>query len=450
MNKKTAFFITLLVGLIIGYSVYAFYKTHERKEYTVHVGFLSEARRNPLYAGRLFLKRMGIPAYSKNSVKDISGNFPDTDSVILIVTKRSTFSENHTEELLDWVRSGGHLIARSVEDWKYAGRTNDEESESRDPLQQQLGISTGKAITFDYDPKEHEAAEDEHDADEDEADEDEADEDETDSTSDDDLDLDEDSTIGKILDFFTTSAKDRAAHTIKLRNVDKPLKIETNGFKTLLVSNDFKAKTEEIKIDDQTFMIRQKVGKGMVTLISDIRFIKNYHLEKSDHAEIFWHLIHGKHPALDQPKNVWLIHSSEIPNLLDLLLKYAWTFMLSLSFLFIAWLMMATRRFGPLIPKQAEDRRSLKEHISSSGNFYWKNDNKQKLIDSSRKALLQRLAQVHSGWSQRNKEEQVTLLAEQVSMTPKAVQKLLYTQNIEQTDEFTSLIRQLERIRKLI
>ena len=197
-------------------------------------------------------------------------------------------------------------------------------------------------------------------------------------------------------------------------------------------------------------MIRQKVGKGMVTLISDIRFIKNYHLEKSDHAEIFWHLIHGKHPALDQPKNVWLIHSSEIPNLLDLLLKYAWTFMLSLSFLFIAWLMMATRRFGPLIPKQAEDRRSLKEHISSSGNFYWKNDNKQKLIDSSRKALLQRLAQVHSGWSQRNKEEQVTLLAEQVSMTPKAVQKLLYTQNIEQTDEFTSLIRQLERIRKLI
>lgn len=444
MNKKTAFLITLLVSLVIGYSIYAFYQTHERKEITVHTGLLSEARRNPLYAGRLFLKRMGIPASSKNSVKDIAGNFPDTDTVLLIVTKRSSFSENHTEELLDWVRSGGHLIARSVEDWKYAGRKNDEDTKSRDPLQQQLGISTGKSITFDY----HSVNEEEEKKDEDDDDQTEENEDDTDSNYED--DFDDDSTIGKILNFFVTNAKDRAAHTIQLKDVNKPLKLQTNGFKALVVADEFKANTEEIKIDYQTFMIRQKVGKGMVTLISDIRFIKNYHLEKSDHAEIFWHLIHGKHPTLDQPKNVWLIHSSEIPNLLDLLLKHAWAFMLSLIFLFLAWLMMTTRRFGPLIPKQAEDRRSLKEHITSSGNFYWKNNHKQKLVNASRDALLQRLAQVHSGWSQRSQEEQVKLLAEQVSMTPKAVKKLLYTQNIEQADEFTSLIRQLERVKKMI
>ena len=448
MNKKSIFIIVLLVGLVIGYSIYAFYKTHEQKEVTVHTGLLSEARRNPLYASRLFLKRMGILAESKHSVKGITGQFPDTDTVMLIVTKRSSFSEDNTEELLDWVRSGGHLIARSVEDWKYAGRKNDENSKSRDPLQQQLGISTGKQISFDYIQSDDDETNTSKQASKDATDE--TTDEESDSDSSDDFDLEDDSTIGKIIDFFTTSARDQAEHTIRLKGVNKPLKIQTNGFKRLLVDDEHAANTEEIKIDYQTFMIRQKVGKGMVTLISDIRFIKNYHLEKADHAEIFWHLIHGKHPNLHQPKDVWLIHSSELPNLLDLLLKYAWTFMLSLLFLFVAWLMFATRRFGPLIPKQQEDRRSLKEHITSSGNFYWKNNDKQKLIDSSRDALLDRLAQVHPGWNQRNKAEQISILAEQVSMAPKTIEHLLYAKNIDKADEFTTLIRQIERVRGMI
>ena len=439
MNKKTAFLITLLVGLMIAYSVYAFYKTHEQKEVTVHTGLLSEARRNPLYAGRLFLKRMGIPAVSKHSVKGIAGNFPDTDTVMVIVTKRSTLSENNTEELLDWVRSGGHLIARSVEDWNYAGkRKKDKGKKSRDPLQKQLGITTDDTVTYKFDPDKEKNKDSEGEGKD------------NDSNSQSDYDYEDDSTIGKILDFFVTSAADRAEHKIQLKGVDQALRIQTNGFKPLIVSDEFASKTEEIKIDGHNFMIRQKVGNGMVTLISDIRFIKNYHLEKSDHAEIFWHLIHGKHPSLQQPENVWMIHSSEIPNLWDLLLKYAWALMLSLLILFIAWLMTATRRFGPLIPKQAEDRRSLKEHITSSGNFYWKNNKKHKLIDSSRDAVMQRLARVHPGWNQRSKTEQINLLAEQVSMTPTTIEKLLYGQNIEQADDFTALIKQLQRIKQMI
>ncbi len=75
---------------------------------------------------------------------------------------------------------------------------------------------------------------------------------------------------------------------------------------------------------------------------------------------------------------------------------------------------------------------------------------KQKLIDSTRHALMQRLTQVHPGWTQRTKDEQIQLLATQTELTPEAVEKLLYAQNIEQADEFTSLVRQLENIRKSI
>jgi hypothetical protein len=111
---------------------------------------------------------------------------------------------------------------------------------------------------------------------------------------------------------------------------------------------------------------------------------------------------------------------------------------------------MHSRRFGPLISKEEEDRRSLKEHITSSGNYYWKNNDKQKLISSSRKALFQQLVRMHPGWSQLSRADQVSLLAEQTKMNAQSVDKLLFDNDFTQPDDFTHLIRQLENIRNNI
>lgn len=440
MDKRTGLLITLLLGLIVAYEAWSFYSSHEYKEVTERTGLLSEARRNPLYASRLFLKRMGIPAVSKNTVQDMGG-FPDIDTVMVIVSSRSSFSENHTDELLDWVESGGHLIARSVEDWNYArkeksfDRNKDDRNNkaNRDPLQRLLGISTEKSITFESDK----------DSDDDKK------EDDDDASEGDDSGYDE-SFFGKVLSFLSTSADDRASHIISLEGVNKPLEVQTDGFKPLKVNRAHQQQSELVKIKNETFMIRQKVGEGMVTLVSDFRFIKNYHLEKSDHAELFWHLIHGQNKSLDKPSKVWLIHNDEMPSLWAILWRHAWTLIITLSLMFLTWMLMVSRRFGPLIPKQEEDRRSLKEHISSSGHYYWKHHKKQQLIDSSRHALMQRLTQVHPGWTQRSKDEQIQLIATQTELTATAIEKLLYAQDIEQADEFTSLVKQLENIRKAI
>jgi hypothetical protein len=157
------------------------------------------------------------------------------------------------------------------------------------------------------------------------------------------------------------------------------------------------------------------------------------------------------HKPLTQPKAVWLITNDEMPSLWDILWEKSWAFILSLLMLLGAWLLLNTNRFGPMIPKQQENRRSLNEHISSSGNFYWKHNKKQKLIESSRKALLHRLARTHPGWEQRTKEEQVTLLADQVKMKPETLQKILFSDsnnpNFAHPENFTQLIQDLEKIR---
>ena len=401
--------------LLFAYGAYDLYLNYEYKEKIIHTGYKGEARKNPFYASRLFLKRMGIPTETKNSIQVLS-SLPDTDTLILITTKRTTLSPQRTNKLIDWVKSGGHLIAVATSDWKYSGSekiTNEEDSEadskededktekkaSPDPLQRFMGVNLGPRPIFEDDDEE-----------------------------------DDDKTIP----------------SIKLRGNDKSLKLDDARYRPILVDNKHQDQTEEIELSLNNYIVRQKIGDGLVTLITDMDFITNERIESADHAEILWQLVHGLDKSLNQPSNIWLIHNDKMPPLWDILWRNFWTLIISLSLLLFFWLYKSSQRFGPLIPKQEENRRSLNEHITSSGNFYWKNKQKQLLIDSSRKALMQRLSRIHPGWTQQTKEQQIKLLANQLSMQEELINKLLYAKNIEQADEFTQLIQQLEKIRKNI
>lgn len=431
MNRKTTLLVILLVSLILGYSIYDFYKTHEYKEVTIHSGLLNEARKNPFYASRLFLKRMGIPSVKKDKLQSLGGSdLPDTDTVIMITSSRSTLSTTRTEALLEWVKSGGHLIARSTTDWHYSGDNKEEDKlakvlskkQSRDPLQRLLGVRTGKRTYLKSDDDDGVS-----------------DAESTESENDD------------IINAIFASKEDAPAkYQIRLKGVKKPLKIQSYRFHPLQINKTRRSISEQVVLKKGNFIIRQRLGDGMVTLLSNMDFIKNYEIEKADHAEILWHLVHGLHTQLDQPKEIWLIHRDKMATLWSLLWKNASALIISLGLLLFFWLLKETRRFGPLIPKQQEDRRSLNEHITSSGDFYWKNNKKLLLLDSSRQALMQRLARVHPGWAQRSEDEQVHQLAEQLKLPSKTIHKLLYDNEIELNNDFTWLIQQLEKIRKSI
>jgi len=416
MNKLTTTLISLLILLLLAYGAYDFYLNYEYKEETIHTGLKGEARKNPFYASRLFLKRMGIPTETQTSVQGLN-SLPDTDTVIVITTPRTTLSPERTDKLIDWVKSGGHLITLATRNWKYNGKVDDddefeeeEESDqvSPDPLQRYMGIRTSSRIHRNRDPK-----------------------------------MDED-------EFEESEEYADKTSTIKLKNNNKTLVLNYSYYRPILVDTEHKEATEEVKLGIHNFIIRQKIGSGMVTLVSDLAFLMNEEIEDEDHAEILWQLIHGLHKPINQPKQVWLIHNDKMPPLWEIIWRNFWALILSLSLLLLFWLVKQSQRFGPMIPKQEENRRSLNEHINSSGYFYWKNDKKQKLVDSSRKALTLRLSRVHPGWEQRTQDEQIKLLAEQLSIKPEVVQRLLYTPNIEQADEFTQLIKQLEEIRTII
>lgn len=398
MNRSVAWIISVLLVLAVAAGGYGIYLNLEKVETNHEISFEGEARDNPLLAARIFLNRMGISAETKDSMHSIA-DLPDIKTTLLITAKRSSLSREKTEELYDWIENGGHLITRVTHESPFVdllGTDEDvEDYSSGDNLQEMLDVEVMRREDIDDDDKH-----------------------------------------------------------IHLKGSKKDLALDIESFLPIQIEDDFLGKDELItlKVHDNefVFMLRRKIGNGMVTLVSDLRIINNRGIRSADHAELLWHLVNVE----NTPDNVWLIYNDDVPALWEILWQQAWALILSLTALLLIWLYSSSHRFGPLIPKESEDRRSLLEHIQASGNFYWKHQQKQKLIDSSRAALEDRLKVVNPSWRQLSNEEKIVHLSERFGLSQTTAHKLLFDQKVAlkktSADEFTDIVKQLEEIRNSI
>jgi len=392
MKRKIAWLLGGLLLFVVALSGYSFYQRLEIIESVEEIALEGEARRNPLYAARIFLNRMGIVASTKQSLQGLN-NLPNTQSVLLISSGRSTLSAQSIDDLYAWVQAGGHLIARVNHIHDDDRNEDDKEQSSLDPLQRLLRVTTIAIATQQFSTK-------------------------------------------------------QLPSSLKLKGAKQPLALYSPRFYPIISSDDsFFQDDETIRLNDAVFILRRPIDKGMITLVADLDFINNRRIREADHAEILWQLVHGLAP----PNEVWLIHNDDMPALWQLMWKQGWALIITLTLMFLLWLYRAAHRFGPTIPKASEDRRSLLEHITASGHFYWQHQQKAKLIASSREALQQRLAVVHPSWQQLSDAEKTAQLATRLERSQQDIQRLLFDPNYAvkkyQSDEFIQLIKQLEQIR---
>ena len=472
-NKPLLAFLTLL-AILFAYSVYKFFATHEYREVTEYTSFKGEARENPLFAARLFLRQMGIPAENKNNLQSLGNNFPDTHTAMILDTSRTTLSLKRADRLLDWVRAGGHLITGAHYDSELtsyfydealpedeygdeeeeeqkqaeedeedkdtvaknycpdnatdsfsgliADNYDEEEVYSKDPIQSVLGVLVLEGIFLDN----------EHD----------------DSNENDDLDA------RQITFSSWRNYKDHVEYDIALDGVEPLLTLALENFFYAIYSpfentgnntDTSDNKNSTVLIQNEPFLLQRRMGKGQITLVSDLSIFENQLLRYADNAEILWHLLHTDNR---QPNAVWLFHNDEMPNLFVLIWKYGWMVVLTLLALLLFWLYQSLQRFGPIIPTQELARRRLIEHIDASGHYFWKTNNKQLLIDSTRQALNQRIAQLHPGWHNSDNNEKVQHLAGLLNRPVEDIKKLLFTATPENDEDFVTLIKELETLRK--
>ena len=199
--------------------------------------------------------------------------------------------------------------------------------------------------------------------------------------------------------------------------------------------------------DNGTHLIQRNLGAGQLSILSDMSFMDNDNIGEYDHAEALWQLLHWNQT---DPGTVWLIHTEKVTPLWQLIWQNAKPLLLIALLAFIAWVYRMSQRFGPQEPIAPPARRRLMEHIEASGRHYWRNHSADRLLQSTRQALLQRLNQTHPGWSLWEPAAQEKYLAETMGITADQMNSLLHDALPHSKDAFTQLIQQLEKIRKSV
>ena len=248
-----------------------------------------EARRNPLLAAERLLDRLGLQVESRSGRQYLI-HPPAQGGVLLVRDLGAPLPRQRVDELLAWVEAGGRLIAAP-------GRLQDDEL-SR-PLLETFGVTYVRHQQLDE--------------------------------------------LTQLL-LNNTQTDEEAAQeetlSILLPGDDEPLEIEfdqNGGFEV-----DYPYEYWQSPDDDKPHLLIFPHGKGSVTLLSDSGFFDNDRIGDYDHAPLLAELTAG-----DQ--RCWLLYSSQMPGLVQLLWRRAPYLVTSLLLLAALLIWRMGRRSGPLI-----------------------------------------------------------------------------------------------------
>lgn len=124
MNRLLMWAGLLLVCLLAAAGLYAWSKATPYDE-VIDRGPSPEAQANPYLAAEHFLREQGLPVEHALGL-DRLADLPSENHSLLLLTERSNMSPRQVEQLLDWTRSGGHLLVVAEALWdEETGKSGD-------------------------------------------------------------------------------------------------------------------------------------------------------------------------------------------------------------------------------------------------------------------------------------------------------------------------------------
>ncbi len=409
--------LTILVGSLVGW----FLTTHERYEKEITIAYSGEAATNPFYAAELFLEKYNMQVESLSSILELK-EMPDTNDVLFIPTKRYDIGADRVTELMEWVRKGGHLIVQA----RYAQKKG---VKTKDDLFDELGVTSNHS--FDVLPF-FDKLMDEL--------EDEPNDEQTSPAEESDINTDSETN-----DEGSTQENrwGRTVITIKVNDQveDKKVRFFSNWW----MENGGRYETSwDVQGEKGAHLLEFNIGKGWVTLLSEIDFITNRHLDKYDHAAFLHTLVHIDNTN----RKLWIIRNGDSPSLLSIMSDEYYPVVMSFVAFVLFWLWYASPRFGPMAPNPQAVRRSMSEHIVSTGHFQWRSRNRNELLHSVQKALHEQIAQTRPLWVRLSDKELPVKLAKLAGLNEAKVYTAITSKSVERELEFTSTIEVFSKIRK--
>ncbi len=356
----------LLAGLA-GWGVHWFLTHHERHSKDIRTGVSPQARRNPFLAAEHFLSRLGLDSESISG-RDQLLNPPPEPGLLLVNNLGPSLPPEREQDLLNWVRQGGHLVVTPGQVW-------DEEKETGgNHLLDALGV---RLLSLEVEDEGEEPA---------------------------------------IIQENGQSGE-KTAVPIDMPGYRQPLQI---AFDPDLILVDRSGLSDgRSRAEEDGYLLRYSIGQGRLTVLSDHRIFTNDEVGEGDHALFLAVLADGQERA-------WLLYSSNMPSLLRLLWQNAPQLLISCLLLLslIVWSMML--RTGPLIGRKRENRRNLMEHLDAAAGYAWRTDRARGMFDATRRALEQAWRRRHLALGRLDRRARCEWIAERAGLAPDEVEMALY------------------------
>lgn len=205
-----------------------------------------------------------------------------------------------------------------------------------------------------------------------------------------------------------TGAAPRGPVVATLPHAPRPMRVAMHAEQSL------EAPFAQVRVAsaEATHLVHFSAGRGQVTVLNDLEFLRNRSIGRNDHAEFLWQIVRF------QPETaaVFVFDNPQRLSLWDWLLANAWAALLSAALLLAAWLWRIAPRFGPVAPDPRPGRRRLLDHLRASGRFQWARGGAPALVEAARDAALRRFARAQPDFAGLGRSEQLARLADAVGL----------------------------------
>lgn len=405
MTRRLVWSLLALVALLTLGGVW-FVQNFEQVPNTHWEGPQKEALRDPYLALERLFGKLGRPVKQLKSPAALD-RLPAGGVLILDDNRRRNVDAARVQRLLDWVDRGAYLIVAA-------------EDSLNDPLNQALGITPCRFENKQCSPRKAADENDESDDEEDDGD----------------------------GDASTTPSPKHLADSdpspIEVVLPDSPIRYRYPHHYPIdgLISTTPAPVWSAGADPTPDHLLHYAWGRGQITVLGDLRFLRNWQIGKPDHAELIWALVQ----RYQAQGPVYLATRMEVPTLWQWLTESAWMALLSAALLIALWLWHIIPRFGGLLTPARSERRDLLQHLAAIGRSVWREGGLAHWLAVVRQPLQQRLALRHPHLKQMETGRQHAALAEMTHCTSNEIRSALTPGQARTAKEFTRAMQILQSL----
>jgi hypothetical protein len=225
---------------------------------------------------------------------------------------------------------------------------------------------------------------------------------------------------------------------VELPHAPAPMKVRMHALQSL------EAPQARVSVQGKaaTHLVHFARGRGQVTALNDLAFLRNGAVGANDHAEFLWQLVRF------QPETaaVFVFDNPQKLSLAGWLADNAWPALAAAAGVLALWLWHIAPRFGPLTPDPEPVRRRLLDHLRASGRFQWSTGGAATLAESAREAAFRRVARAQVDFTGLGAREREERLHQSFGLTAEEARRVLRPASNLAIHEFVTGMRVFQRI----